>query len=78
MSRRYVPKRYVALHPAGRHVPGGQLSGGVAGIAGGKGQVDQVAARIDGRQALADEEDWSRPDDMGPVRVVFHPYFGYF
>ncbi len=57
---------------------GGQLPGGLAGIAGGEGQVDQVAARIDGRQALADEEDRGCPDDMGPVRVVFHPHFGYF
>ena len=57
---------------------GGQLSGCMAGIAGCKGQVDQVAARIDGRQALAYEEDRSRPDDAGPVLVVFYPYFGYF
>lgn len=57
---------------------GGQLSGCMAGIAGCKGQVDQVAARIDGRQALAYEEDRSRPDDAGPVWVVFYPYFGYF
>ena len=56
----------------------GQLPGGMAGIAGGKGQVDQITVRIDGRQALADEEDRSRPDDMGPVWIVFHPYFGYF
>ena len=57
---------------------GGQLPGGMAGIAGGKGQVDQVATRIDGRQALADEEDRSCPDDMSPVRIVYHLYFGYF
>lgn len=57
---------------------GGQLSGGMAGIAGGKSQVDQVATRIDGCQALADEEDRSCPDDMSPVWIVFHLYFDYF
>ena len=51
---------------------GGQLSGGMAGIAGGKSQVDQVATRIDGCQALADEEDRCWPEDMSPLWIVFH------
>lgn len=73
-----MPKRCVALHRPVGMFQGGQLSGCMAGIAGCKGLVDQVAARIDGRQALAYEEDRSRPDDAGPVWVVFYPYFGYF